>query len=170
MQISKDIQTGDLLTFQGKDKNYKALLCTSTYRFKSPFYFTFAVLTYDQLQKPSKNDLLECNFFGTTNTKDGYFKYSEKELEKMWFHHPEIKPYCLGSYGLLVWRKDFLEFHDNFERIDTINIITNLDKNGNGSINGSSWEFLTDFFNEKYRPFLYNRGQKPFSIKSILQN
>ena len=44
---------------------------------------------------------------------------------KMWNLHPEINPYHLGSYGFLIWRKDFLNFRDNFELIGNIEIIDN---------------------------------------------
>jgi hypothetical protein len=112
MQLIKDINKGDLLTFIGVGNKYKGLLYTSTYKDKSPF--TFAALTYDNIKKPTTNDLLDCDFFGTANIKNDYFKYSDSELEKMWINHPVTKPYYLGSYGLIIWRKDFQKFRDNF--------------------------------------------------------
>lgn len=168
MQKIKDVNQGDLLTFKGSDNKYKVLLCTSTYKDRSPQNFTFAALTYDSLSKPTISNLIDTEFFGIGNTKNDYIKYSEVELGKMWTLHPEIKPYFLGSYGIVVWRKDFMKFRDNFEFIGSLKIVNNLDKNGNGSMNASGWTFLDQFFRNNYILVLSNRGQKPFKLKSIL--
>ncbi len=168
MQKIKDINQGDLLTFKATDNKYKVLLCTSTYKDKSPQNFTFAALTYDSLNKPTISNLLDTEFLGIGNTKNDHFKYSEIELNKMWAIHPETKPYFLGSYGLIIWRKDFMKFRDNFEVIGNLNIVNNLDKNGNGGMNASGWTFLNQFFSDNYISVLSNRGQKPFKLKSVL--
>ncbi len=163
-----DINQGDLLTFRATDNKYKVLLCTSTYKDKSSKNFTFAALTYDSLDKPTIANILDTEFLGIGNTKNDYFKYSEIELNKMWNIHPETKPYFLGSYGLIIWRKDFMKFRDNFEIIGNVKIVDNLDKNGNGSMNASGLTFLNQFFSDNYISVLSNRGQKPYKLKSIL--
>ncbi len=168
MQKITDINQGDLLTFKASDNKYKALLCTSTYKDKSPQYFLFAALTYDSFDKPTIANILDTEFMGTGNTKNDYFKYSEIELSKMWAIHPETKPYFLGSYGLLILRKNFMKFRDNFECISKLKIIDNLDKNGNGSMNAGDWNYLNSFFSDNFISLLNNRGQKPFKLKSIL--
>jgi hypothetical protein len=163
-----DINQGDVLIFKATDNKYKVLLCTSTYKVKSPQYFIFAAMTYDSLEKPTILNILESEFFGIGNTKNEYYKYSEKELNKMWTIHPETKPYFLGSYGFVFWRKDFFKTRDNFEVIGNLNIVDNLDKNGNGSINVSDWLYLNQFFSNNYIQVLSNRGQNPYKLKSIL--
>lgn len=168
MQKIKDINQGDLLTFRATDKKYKVLLCTSTYKDNSLKNFTFAALTYDSLDKPIITNILDSEFFGIGNTQDDYFKYSEKELNKMWSIHPEIKPYSLGSYGLVIWRKDFMKFRDNFEVIGNLKIVDNLDKNGNGGLNASDWDYIKDFFANKINLVLANRGQKTFKLNAII--
>ena len=168
MQKITDINQGDLLTFKATDNKYKVLLCTSTYKNKSPQNFTFAALTYDSFDKPTTANILDTEFLGIGNTKNDYFKYSDNELNKMWTIHPETKPYYLGSYGLIIWRKDFMKFRDNFEVIGNLKIVNNLDKNGNGSMNASDWTFLNQFFSDTYILVLSNRGQKKFKLKSIL--
>ncbi|MFT3679368.1 MAG: hypothetical protein QM791_03795 [Ferruginibacter sp.] len=170
MQKITDINQGDLLTFKATDNKYKALLCTSTYKDKSPQNFTFAALTYDSLNKPTVSNILDTEFFGIGNTNNDYFKYSEIELDKMWTIHPETKPYILGSYGLIIWRKDFMKFRDNFEVIGNLKIVNNLDKNGNGSMNASGWTSLNQFFSDNYVSVLSSRGQRPFKLKSVLIN
>ncbi|GGK77307.1 hypothetical protein ACD591_20495 [Rufibacter glacialis] len=166
----KDINQGDLLTFRAADGRYKVLLCTSTYKDKSPQNYTFAALTVDEQEKPTKHRVIEGGFYGVGNRKDDYFKYSDRELERMWSVHPEVKPYYIGSYGLTIWRKDFMRFQENFEIIGNLEIVNNLDKNGNGSMNASDWDFLRDFFNGEYHHLLLNRGQKLFRIESIIKH
>ena len=168
MQKITDINQGDVLTFRSIDNKYKVLLCTSTYKVKSPQNFTFAALTYDSIDKPTSSNILESEFFGIGNTKNEYYKYSEKELNKMWAYHPETKPYFLGSYGFVIWRKDFIKNRNNFEVIGNLKIVANLDKNGNGSMNASDWTYLNQFFSDNYFQVLSNRGQKLFKLKSIL--
>jgi hypothetical protein len=69
----------------------KALLCTSTYKEKSPQNFTFAALTYDAAEKPTAETILETEFFGIGNKRNDYFKYADDELDKMWTLHPEVR-------------------------------------------------------------------------------
>lgn len=162
------INQGDLLAFIADDNKFKVLLCTSIYKDSSPHNFTFAVLTYDSPNKPTIEDILNSDFLGIGSTKNDYYKYSKMELNKMWSIHPEIKPFFLGSYGFVIWRKDFMKFRDNFEIIGNLKIVNNLDKNCNGSMNASAWEFLRDFFSGDYISVLIKWGQKPFKLKSVL--
>lgn len=170
MKKITDINRGDLLTFKANDESYKVMLCTSTYKEKSPQNFTFAALTYNDKEKPTIENILYSDFWGIGNTKNDYFKYSDNELNQMWSIHPDVKPYYLGSYGLVIWRKDFLKFRDNLEFIGNLNIVENLDKNGNGSMNASDWEFIKDFFANKINLVMPDRGQKTFKIKAIIKN
>jgi hypothetical protein len=169
MRKITDINQGDLLTFKAADNRYKALLCISTYKEKSPQNYTFAALTYDSIEKPSIENLYESEFFGIGNTRDEYYSYSEEDLKRIWTIHPEVKPYCLGAYGLLIFRKDFMKIRDNFEFIGNFKIIDNLDKQARGSMNASDWALLKDFFSEKYKTLLPERGQKTFKVKSIVR-
>lgn len=170
MKKIANINQGDLLTFKATDDKYKVFLCTSTYKEKSPQNFSFAALTYDNEDKPTVEDILHTDFWGIGNTKNDYFKYSDIELNQMWRIHPETKPYFLGSYGLIIWRKDLMKFRDNFEIIGNLKIVDNLDKNGNGGMNASDWDFLKDFFTNKINSVLPDRGQKTFKLKAIIKD
>ena len=169
MRKDKEINRGDVIAFKANDQRYKALICTSTFKDGSPQYFTFAALTINQEKLPSLVEIEESYFYGIGNRKDNTFEYSEKELVNMWSIHPEIKPYFLGSYGLIIWRKDFIKFMENLEFVGQLNIIGNLDKNGNGSVNASDWEYLKDFFDERYKRMLAERGQKLFKTSAIIK-
>jgi hypothetical protein len=165
----KNINKGDILTFKADDGKYKVIICTSVYMEKSPYHFTFAATTIDQVDLPSIDDVIEHDFYGIGNIKANFFIYSKEEIENMWSEHPEIEPYHLGSYGLIIWRKDFRKFKDNFNLIGNFNIVDNLDKNGNGSMNSSGWTFIKDFFNQKYKSVLPERSQRQFKIKAIIK-
>lgn len=169
MEKIKVVNQGDILTFIAADGNYKVFLCTSTYKERSPHFFIFTALTYDNKKQPTIEDIEESSFFGIGNRKNSYFSYSDKELEQIWAVHPEIIPYQLGSYGFFIQRKNFMKFRENFKFICNFKILDNLDKNGNGSINSDDWNYLKEFFNEKLNTVMLDRGQKTFKIKSIIQ-
>jgi len=170
MQKISDINKGDIVIFKAADNHFKALICTSVYFDKSPQYFTFAALTYDRKEKPTPQDILSDFFFGTVTKINDHFKYTDRQLEKMWGLHAEVKPNILGSYGFVIWRKDLMKFRDNLEILTNLKIIDNLDKNGNGSLNASDWNFLQDFFNQKFKSILVDRGQKTYKIAAIIQD
>ncbi len=170
MKISS-ISKGDILAFKGKDEKFKTIFCTSTYKERSPHHFTFAGTDISQDEKPTIEKVVESNFWGIGNSVNKYSSFfKEEEIKQMWNLHPEINPYHLGSYGFLIWRKDFLKFRDNFELIGNIEIINNLDKNGNGSMNSSSWESLNNVFTNNFAQTMNQRGQQKYRIKAILKN
>lgn len=71
---------GDAFAFKAIDGNYKAIICTSVYKESSPHIYRFAALTYSKPQVPSINDIIDSDFFGVANTKEGHFKYSNEAL------------------------------------------------------------------------------------------
>ena len=170
MQKIKDVSKGDVLAFKASDNKYKLVICTSYYKDRSPFRFNVAALNYSSDKMPVLDDVLDCEFYGIGNRINEYFKYSQKELDKMWTIHPEIKPYSLGTYGLLIYRKDFIKFRDNFELICNLDIVDNLHINGNGGMNASALHVLDDLFVNKL-PILENvRGQRRFRVQAIIRD
>lgn len=164
----KDIKQGDLLTFITAENKFRILLCTSANKEKSPQNFTFCVLDYNEAQKPAFEDIENLNFFGVGNmTKKNHYNYSEQELEKMWFFHPETKPCLLGSFSFIIWRKDFMNCRENFDFIGNLDILPNIDKNGNGGLNASDWFFLQNFFDEKFNNLMRQESQNLFKLKAI---
>jgi hypothetical protein len=164
-----DVNKGDVLTFKASDNKFKLILCTSVYKERSPFCFTFAALTYSEYTIPKLEEITNCEFYGIGHRTNDYFKYSDKELDGMWIIHPEIVPYSLGSYALFIWRKDFLKFRNNFELICNLNIVDNLDKNGNSGLNSSALTVLDDLFINKLSVLENGRGQQKFKVKAILR-
>jgi hypothetical protein len=169
MEKIKSIEQGDLLAFKTVDGNYKVIICTETNK-KSPQNFTFIALTYNDSKCPNEIEIRKESFWGCGTSKANYFKYSLEEQEKMWAFHPEIKPFLIGSYNLIIWRKDFLKFRDNVLKIGNLNIVNNIDKNGNYGINVSSWQSLNNFFTLQIETIFNDIGQKTFKLESIIKN
>lgn len=163
------ILKGDILTFKGKDEKYKIIICTSTYKKRSPFHYNFAGTDLSQNEKPTIKKVIESNFFGIGNRKNNYLPFKDEEIKQMWNLHPEIIPYHLGSYGFLILRKDLLKFRDNLEIIGNVEIIDNLEMNGNGSMDSSSWEILNNIFTNNFEELMKQRGQKKYQVKAILK-
>lgn len=166
----KNISKGDILIFKSTDEKYKSIFCTSTNKERSPHFFTFAGTDINQVEKPTIENIIDCNFYGIGNRKAENFGYNENEMNQMWNLHPEINPYHLGSFGFLIWRKDLLKFRDNLELIGNIEIIDNLDMNGNSSMNSSNWESLNNFFTKNLEKIMKQRGQNKYQVKAILKN
>ena len=164
----QSLAQGDVLSFLADDNKYKAMLCTSVHNDRSPQYCYFAATTYSSATKPSLEDILYSNFYGIGNTRSEYFAYTESELEHMWAIHPEVKPYFLGSYHFIIWKKDLRAIQSNLELVGNLSIISNLDMHGNGGVNASSWDFLRQFFTDSGLNKLSERGQRTYSLKSIL--
>ncbi|TSJ40599.1 hypothetical protein FO440_12680 [Mucilaginibacter corticis] len=166
MSKRQSLVIGDILSFKGIDKKYKAIICTGIYKDHNPHYYEFAATTYSDENKPSLVDIINSKFYGVGNNKS--FDYSKLELDNMWKIHPEVKPYYIGSYGFLIWKKDLRTFYSELELVGNINIVHNLAQNGNGSVNASSLNFLRDFFAFDSLNILLERGQETYQVKSIL--
>tara|TARA_R110000868_G_C10586236_1_gene739127 strand:+ start:58 stop:567 length:510 start_codon:yes stop_codon:yes gene_type:complete len=168
MEKIKGIEQGDLLTFKTVDGNYRVIMCTETDK-KSPQNFSFIALTYNSSEIPNEIEIRKESFWGCGTSKANYYKYSLEEQERMWTLHPEIKPFLIGGYNLIIWRKDFLKFRDRILKIGNLDIVNNIDKNGNYGINVSSWESLNNFFSVQIEIIFKDIGQKTFKIESIIK-
>lgn len=169
MNHIREINKGDVLTFRASDNKFKLMLCTSVYKERSPFNYTFAALTYTSETTPTFENIINSEFYGIGHCSKQYCTYTNAEINKIWTIHPEIKPFFLGSYGLIIWRKDFLKFRNNFKLICNLNIVDNLDKNGSGATNSSTLAVLDAFFVTKLSILENERGQQRFKIKAILK-
>jgi hypothetical protein len=119
----KEVHPGDVFTFIGVDHLYKAILCIQVDKTKSPFYYKFAALTFSRAEKPSREELINGEFYGNTNRRY-YPEYHSKELvEHMWAIHPETKPYYLCAYQLMILRKEFNRLYNDLEWITRLPII-----------------------------------------------
>jgi hypothetical protein len=140
----KKISPGDFLTFKTTDNRHKVIFCVRTNRERSPQSFLFAATTFDGNFKPTVDDLADIDFWGKGNRLD--FKYPDSDLERMWTYHPENKPYFLGIYGILILRKEFMKWRENFEIIANLSIVDKLEMNGSGDIYPGNFDNLDKLF------------------------
>lgn len=164
-----NIELGDFLSFRASDKNYKVIFCIGVYKERSPFFFEFAATTINTKNKPSKEEIYQSGFFGIVNRKSLYFKTEQNINSGMWKdHHPEIEPFFVGTYGLLISRKELMRSREDFEFIVNLPIIENLQKAGNGGMNVNGLEYLDKLFVTNINEFMAERRQKAIVISSIL--
>jgi len=165
----KNIKRGDILAFKAKDGKNRVIFCTSTYKIRSPHFYQFGATDMVIENKPSLKEVIECNFYGIGQKWNELLLFNKNELKKMWEFHPEIKPYGLGTYGFLIGRKEFMTFRDNFYSIGNIDIVEDLDKNGNSGINAGNWHVLNEIFINDIDEVMAYRGQKKFKFKAIIK-
>ena len=167
MNKIKDINFGDFLSFKASDGFYRVLFCTSVQKSRSPYYFNFSATTIRTKEKPTIADIRNSKYYGKGN-RNGR-KFEENELEKMWKFHPEIKPNYLGTYELLITRKDFMSFRDKFELIENLPILDNLMLNGSGGMNASDLDVLDNLLVSRIENFMEEQNQKKYSTEAILK-
>jgi hypothetical protein len=167
MNKIKDINIGDFLSFESSDGFYSVLFCSSVQKSRSPYFFNFSVTTIKSKSKPTIKDIRDSHYYGKGN-RNGY-KFKENELEKIWELHPEIKPNYLGTYELLITRKDFMSFRDKFELISSLPVLENLNQNGSGGMNASDLDVLDELFVKRIESFMKNQNQEKYLTEAILK-
>ena len=155
------------MLFKASDGFYRVLFCSSVQKSRSPYFFNFSVTTIKTVEKPTINDIRNSQYYGKGNRND--HRFEEIELEKIWGFHPEIKPYYLGTYELLISRKDFMSFGDNFELIANLPILENLILNGSGGMNAGDLHVLDNLLVSTIESFMKDQNQQKYSTEAILR-
>ncbi len=167
----KNIQVGDFFSFKTLDGTYRVLFCVDTQVKKSPFYYTFATTTINSTYRPTKNDIMECGFYGIVNRKKFYFKTLKNAESIMWKDDfPELNPFIVGVFHLTIYRKDLLKFQEDFEFIENLPIRKNLHLTGNSCMSANSQESLNKLFLSDIDKFMSIQGQKSIVLTCILNN
>jgi hypothetical protein len=167
----RNIQVGDFFSFKTVDGTYRVLFCVYSQVKKSPFYYTFATTTINSTYRPTKNDIMECGFYGIVNRKKFYFKTLKNAESIMWKDDfPELNPFIVGVFHLTIYRKDLFKFEGDFEFIENLPIHENLHMTGNSGMNASSQESLNKLLLSDIDKFMSIHGQKSIVLTCILQN
>jgi len=167
MNKIKDVKIGDFLSFKTSDGFYRVLFCSSVQKSRSPYFFNFSATTIKSKTKPTINDIRSSHYYGKGSRNRQ--KFEEDELKKMWGLHSEIKPNYLGTYELLITRKDFMSFKKDFEFISNIPILENLNLNGSGGMNASNINVLDDLFVNRIENFMKSQGQEKYLTEAIIK-
>lgn len=168
---SKKLSEGDVVVFKASDFQFRALICSSSYKIRSALYFNFLATSIEQLAKPTLTDIMDAEFYGTANSRDeGYYRYKDSEIEQMWKVHPEIKPSYIGSYDFMISRKTIVSKENHFLNIGNISIPSNIEMHGNGGMNVDCIDCIDELFTDDIHTRMSELGQKLFKIRAIAES
>lgn len=126
-------QPDDLLTFQLKDGNYRAVICASIDQYRGQCSYILIPTTYNENKKPTVDDLKDKEILGR-QIDSAYDQKTTKEqqpgIEKIWQLTGGNCNFFFGVIKLAVDHKDFIYFKDRFEKVGTLKIIEGLKETG----------------------------------------
>jgi hypothetical protein len=143
-------QPDDLLTFQLKDGNYKAVICASIDQYRGQCNYILVPTTYNSNKKPTVDDLKDKEILGR-QIGSGYDQQTTKEqqpgIERIWKYTGGNCNFFFGVVKLAVDHKDFINFKDKFEKIGSLQIIEGLKQTGSFGYEGT-YERFEDIFGD----------------------
>jgi hypothetical protein len=143
-------QSDDLLTFQLKDGNYRAVICATIEQYRGHCNYILVPTTYNSNKKPTGNDLNGLEILGR-QIGSGYSQQTTREMqpgiEKIWNLSGENCNFFFGVIKLAVDHKDFINFKDRFEKAGSLQIIEGLKQTGSFS-NVVDFERFEDIFGD----------------------
>ena len=141
-------QPDDLLTFQHKDGNYRAVVCASIDQYRGQCNYILVPTTYNSSKKPTVGDLKDKEILGRL-IGSGYDQQTTKEhqpgIERIWNYVGGDCNFFFGVVKLAVDHKDFVNFKDKFEKVGSLKIVEGLKQTGSFGYEGS-FERFEDIF------------------------
>lgn len=141
-------QPDDLLTFQLKDGNYRAVICASIDQYRGQCNYILVPTTYNSSKKPTVDDLKDKEILGR-QIGSGYDQQTTKErqpgIERIWALNGGNCNFFFGVIKLAVDHKDFINFKDKFEKVGTLKIIEGLKETGSFGYEENFERFETIF-------------------------
>jgi len=141
-------QPDDLLTFQLKDGNYRAVICASIDQYRGQCNYILVPTTYNANRKPTVDDLKDKEILGR-QIGSGYDQQTTKErqpgIERIWELNGRNCNFFFGVIKLAVDHKDFINFKDRFEKVGTLKIIEGLKETGSFGYEENFERFETIF-------------------------
>ncbi len=141
-------QPDELLTFQLKDGNYRAVICASIDQYRGQCNYILVPTTYNGNKKPTVDDLKDKEILGR-QIGSGYDQQTTKErqpgIERIWKLTGGNCNFFFGVIKLAVDHKDFINFKDRFEKVGTLKIIEGLKETGSFGYEENFERFETIF-------------------------
>jgi hypothetical protein len=141
-------QPDDLLTFQLKDGNYRAVICASIDQYRGQCNYILVPTTYNENKKPTVDDLKDKEILGR-QIGSGYDQQTTKErqpgIERIWQLTGGNCNFFFGVIKLAVDHKDLINFKDKFEKVGTLKIIEGLKETGSFGYQENFERFETIF-------------------------
>ncbi|MCD2425512.1 hypothetical protein LQ567_22195 [Niabella pedocola] len=124
-------QPDDLLAFQLKDGNYRAVICTTIDQYRGQCNYIFVPTTYNAAKKPTADDLKDQEILGN-RIGSGYDQQTTRDMqpgiERVWALAGCDCNFFFGVIQMAVNHKDLVNFKDRFEKVGTLKIIEELKK------------------------------------------
>ena len=141
-------QPDDLLTFQLKDGNYRAVICASIEQHRGQCNYILVPTTYNSNKKPTVDDLKDKEILGR-QIGSGYDQQTTREMQpginRIWNLNGGNCNFFFGVAQHAVDHKNFINFKDKFEKVGTLKIITGLKKMGSFGYEENFERFETIF-------------------------
>lgn len=158
----------DLLTFQLKDGNYRAVICASIDQYRGQCNYILVPTTYNSDKKPTVDRLKDKEILGR-QIGSGYDQETTREMqpgiERIWEVTGGNCNFFFGVIKLAVDHKDFINFKDRFEKVGTLRIIEGLKQTGSFGYEGD-FERFEDIFGDlenHIKIYQYNK----YPVKTI---
>lgn len=143
-------QPDDLLTFQLKDGNYRAVVCATIDQYRGQCNYILVPTTYNSSKKPSIEDLKDKEILGR-QIGSGYDQQTTKGhqpgIERIWKFVGGNCNFFFGVVKLAVDHKDFINFKDKFETVGSLQIVEGLKQTGSFGYEGT-FERFEDIFGD----------------------
>lgn len=75
----------------------------------------------------------------------------------------------LGSFGVLIFRKDFMKMRERFELLSNKEIVKNLPLFGNASFHPGTIEYLDRFFGDNLESKMEDKDQKKYKLQALIK-
>lgn len=163
-------QPDDLLTFQLKDGNYKAVICAKIDQYRGQCNYIFVPTTYDAPQKPTIEDLWEKEILGR-EIGSGYSRETTKEMqpgiERIWSLRGKNSKFFFGVTALAVDHRDLINFKDRFEKVGVLKIIEGLKNTGTFGYD-ENFERFESIFGD-LENYIKAFGEKKFPVSVLCE-
>jgi len=140
----------DLLAFKLKDGKYRVVICSSIDQYRGQCNYMFVPTTYNSMEKPTVNDLIDKEILGT-RIGSGYDQQTTKEkqpgIERIWNLDGGNCNYFIGIVKYAVDHKDLVNFKEKFEKIGSLKIVEGLKQTGSYGYEGT-FERFEEIFND----------------------
>lgn len=160
-------QPDDLLTFQLKDGNYRAVICASIDQYRGQCNYILVPTTYKSNKKPTVEDLKDKEILGR-EIGSGYDQQTTREMQpgidRIWNLNGGNCNFFFGVIQLAVDHKDFINFKDKFEKVGTLKIIDGLKKMGSFGYEENFERFETIFGDLENHIKIFQQKKYPVKI------
>lgn len=160
-------QPNDLLTFQLKDGNYRAVICSTITQYRGQCNYILVPTTYNSKKKPTVEDLKDKEILGR-QIGSGYDQQITREMqpgiERIWNLSGGNCNFFFGVIQHAVDHKDFVKFKDKFEKVGTLKIVEGLKKMGSFGYEVNFERFETIFGDLENQIKIFQQKKYPVKI------